>query len=144
MLTMKIDVLTAVEQIRANPSMYFDRGVPTNSQLLAAVLTDLSEHTGFHAEVIQEGSFTFVGANVDWLKTDRVPFEELFVRFVTSNARAPNTFRAEVLLAAVCEGILVLGEGAAYSQGLTLERLPPTIASSAKTKLRSLVWKFTR
>lgn len=141
---MKIEVLTAVEQIRANPSMYFDKGVPTNSQLLAAVLTDLSEHAGLHAEVIQEGSFTFVGANVDWLRTERAPFEELFVRFVTSNARAPNTFRAEVLLAATCDGVLVLGEGKEHSQGLTLNGVPASIARATQTKIRSLIWKFSR
>src|SRR5688572_28959508 len=138
---MKIEVLTAVEQIRANPSMYFDRGVPTSGQLLAAGLTDLSEHAGLHAEIIQEGGFAFVGANVDWLKTERAPFEELFVRFVTSNARAPNTFRAEVLLAAMCDGILVLGEGTEYSKGLTL-KVPASIARATQSKIRSLIWKF--
>lgn len=141
---MKIEVLTAVEQIRANPSMYFDRGVPTNGQLLAAVLTDLSEHEGLYAEIIQEGGFTFVGANVDWLKTNRAPFEELFVRFVTSNVRAPNTFRAEVLLAAMCDGILVLGEGTEYSKDLTLKGVPASIARATQSKTRSLIWKFSR
>lgn len=139
---MKIEVLSAIEQIRTRPSMYFDNGVPTNAQLLSAVLMDLAEHKGFRAEVIRDGDFCLVGADVDWLITDRAPFEALFSRFVIPNARGPNTFRAEVLLAAVCEGILTLGHGENYSQRLSVSELPSSISAAAKGKVRTLIWKF--
>ena len=123
--------------------MFFEGGNPTAKELLALVVKDLGEQGEFSASVYRSGLFSMVCANVDWLRSDSASFEQLFDRFVLPNTKRPNSHRAEVLLVAVCQGVLTIGQGGTFSRDLNMTEVPEDLARAAKLAARALIWKFS-
>ena len=138
----ELQVLSAIELIRRRPTMFFEGGVPTANELLSLVMKDLGEERGFSASVYRAGQFSMVCADVDWMKSNNASFDQLFDRFVLPNSNRPNTHRAEVLLVAVCQGMLTVGQGGAFSRDLQMTEVPEEFARAAKIATRALIWKF--
>jgi len=137
-----IAVISAEELVRSRPAMFFENGVPTAAELTAAVIRDLADVGEFNARIRQEGSFSMVASDVDWLTSKHASLEQLFDRFVLPNSGRVNAHRAEVLLASVCEGVLALGKAPPYSLKLELNDIPESFLEEARTATRCLIWKF--
>jgi len=84
-----------------------------------------------------------VSADFDWLSTPRASVEQLFDRFVIPDDGGVNRHRAEVLLMAVCDGVMTVGANGTFFHRLSLSDLPPALSDRAKNAARALAWQFT-
>lgn len=112
------------------------------SELIARVLQDVGGQVEFASEVWRKGPFAMVCANVDWMTSEHASFEELFDRFVLPTPKRVNAHRAEVLLVAVCDGVLAMGSGRTFSSNLELSDIPIEMAERAELATRALIWKY--
>lgn len=138
-----IQVPSAIEMIRGQPELFFPDGKVTMAELISKVLRDVGGVPEVRADVWRSGPFTMVTADRDWMRSDRAEFEHLFDRFVPPTPPRANCSRAEVFLAATCEGVLAIGEKGSFSLGLTEEGVPPEMLRHARTAARSLIWKLS-
>ena len=109
------EFLSAVEQVRQRPSMFFWAGKPNAAELLEAVLRDVHGRTSSH-RLVEEGRFHLV--------------------------MVPNSHRAEVLLNAVCDGVFTDGPAGVYGRVLRREDLPAPLLAEAHNSVRFLAWVF--
>jgi hypothetical protein len=139
-----IDTPRAVELIRAKPEMFFPGGKVTMAELISKVLRDVGGLSDVRAEVWRRSPFAMVAADMDWLRTDSARFEDLFDRFVSPTPARANSSRAEIFLAATCEGVLAIGgAGDRFSLRLTEGDVPPDFLDVAQVAVRALIWKLT-
>jgi hypothetical protein len=136
-------VRTAVELVRKRRDMYFEGGIPTMEGLISSVTQDVSGIGNVSAKVVRSGAFAGISADVDWMRTERASFHELFERFVIPTPMTPNSHRAEILLVAVCGGLLTEGEIGDLSMGLTWADVPDAVKVETRPA-RILVWRFDR
>jgi hypothetical protein len=132
----------AIEAIRDRPDIYFTNGVPTMEELVSMVMRDVSGQRQIKAELVREGTFAMVSANVDWMATDRAAFEELFDRFVIPTPTVVNSFRSEVVLVAVCEGVFTQGTVGDFATGIGFEDVPGSLKERTSVAARTLIWRF--
>ncbi|HEY1710594.1 MAG TPA: hypothetical protein VGG10_20155 [Rhizomicrobium sp.] len=123
--------------------MFFEGGAATASQLVSRVMEDIAGIPGIVSEVLNIGPFTMVAADWDWMITDQAKFEELFERFVIPTPMRPNSYRAEILLVAVCDGVITQGRCGSFALSLSSAELPAEMAEKLVSSARALVWRFT-
>jgi hypothetical protein len=133
---------SAAELIRKRPAMFLESGRPTHMQFVAAVLEDLEDAGVKKYEVFREGEYTMISAAQDWLYSDEYELAEFFTCFVTIGPKRPNSFRAEILLATCCQGVIALGQGAHFSRGLEKADLPFSFQKQAARWSRSIAWRL--
>lgn len=138
----EVPVMRAVELVRQRPDMFFEGGRATMSQLISLVLRDAACFEHFTVQIHRDGPYAMVSSDCDWMATERARLEELFDRFVLPLPARPNSHRSEVLLIAVCEGVLTLGASGNFSSGLKITDVPAALASLARTAVRAFIWKF--
>ena len=138
----EVPVMRAVQLVRQRPEMFFEGGRATMSELISLVSRDVASFKQFKVQIHRDGPYAMITSDCDWMVTERATLEELFDRFVLPSSARPNSHRSEVLLSAVCEGVLALGMNGNFSSGLEITEVPATMAEIAVSAVRALIWKF--
>jgi len=111
-------------------------------ELVSLVISDALSTSDMTCRIIKSGHFAIVLADFDWLETKRATVAQLFDRFVLPPSAKPNSHRAEVLLMAVCSGVITLGPAGNFSHNLELSDLPSSFSQQINNFERMLAWKF--
>jgi hypothetical protein len=135
-----IEVVTAIEAIRRRPLMYFGAPRPRMAELISRVARDAALPPA-KVEIQREGDFALVCADVDWMPAKDGSIEYLFTSFNDPARRQATFFRGEILIAAVAECFVAIGEPA-FASGMTLTDAPAVLRERAERAARALIWKF--
>ncbi len=112
-------------------------------ELISMVMRDVAGVPRIAAEVVRDGEFAVVSADVDWMGIQRGMFEHLFESFVSPTPMRVNSFRHEVLIVAVSDGMLTHGVAGSFAKGLSVEEVPSRLAMSLDKAARTLIWRFS-
>ena len=131
------------ESVAAKVSYHLvETSPPWMDELVSLVVRDVALQSAFRCEIYREDRFALVISDHDWLKTPNATVAQLFDRFVIPPSGRPNCHRAEVLLAAVCSGVMTIGVSGDFSRSLDGSELPPPLAAKTGLGARMLAWKL--
>lgn len=113
-----IRVVTALELVRKRPQMFFGADSSLMGQLVELVVEDvMGLRNGVEYLVELSGNVAVIAAAIDWMKTDKAPFDELWTRLVIPTPVRINSHRSELLLAAACDAVRTEGPGGSFELG---------------------------
>lgn len=132
----------AITQIRSHLELYFRDGVVTLNELFEGVLHDIGAREVFHVDMVSRPPIALIAADYDWMLTDKADVPTLFHRFVAPPIPRVNSFRSEVVVAAVCKGFATWGPAGDLIYGLGGSDIPDDLAKRREIFERVLIWKM--
>jgi hypothetical protein len=133
---------STLDLIRKNPQVYFAHGAPSNWQFVAHVVEDASLRDARRIEVLCDGDWRLVAADVDWMDLPERSVAELFDRFINCPEKGANMFRAEVLIRAAASALWTIGPAGEFSHNLKPDEIPAAFVEVAQNAARTIVWRL--
>lgn len=132
----------SIDYIRQHLDFFFQGGNPTVEALVTMVVHDALEAGAGDVQIKRDGDYIGVFADVDWMNSQFVGFEELFRQLVPIGEKRPNAHRSEIVLMAVSSGVFVSGRGASLEACLPENDIPMSLRDLASETRRGLIWRF--
>ncbi|MBK8254388.1 MAG: hypothetical protein IPK82_17180 [Polyangiaceae bacterium] len=108
---MELQLIDALQWIRARREQFFPSGEAEPIYLLAYLMADILALGGGSCTIRQSGGWWIIGSDIDWLQIADFSESELFGRVVPAPGHGQHSMRAEVLTAAFTRSVwITLGE----------------------------------
>jgi hypothetical protein len=99
-----------VSYVRGRPDLFLDPNIPRDIGLVKWLLTDILVLGGQEICVKRYEDWWLVGSSMDWLRPPvGLSLQDMFSRIIPLPQAGDNSMRSEILLAAFCEEVVVLG-----------------------------------
>ncbi|ANH67337.1 hypothetical protein [Mitsuaria sp. 7] len=134
---MEISLVDPIEWARSHPEMFFGTDAVEPVHLLWYLLGDVIELGRGTCVVFQEGEWTVVGSDVDWLQHDQYAPEELFAHVVAEPKRGVHSMRGEILVGAFARHISLGLEGKLHR---IVGELPPKQVQDRASQLHQAIF----
>jgi hypothetical protein len=109
---MTLDIVDPLAWVKRNQMRFFPGGQVDVIRLLAYVMSDVLELGRGECRIVQRDGWWFVTSDVDWLAQE-LSVRDLFERVVPAPQHGEHSMRAEVLVNAFAQDVLVFSAGEA-------------------------------